>query len=171
MFNNILILNTGGTFNKKYNQKTGTLDVPSDSDVVKNILNDIFKTNKKPKISTIISKDSLDIKKKDRFLILEMIKNAKEDKIVIIHGTDTMNKTAKFLNKHINNKSIILTGSMQPFSISQIEPTGNLLMALGFIQNQNKKGIFISMNGIVDRYDKVKKDYKKALFKRSKINE
>jgi L-asparaginase len=172
MFKNILILNTGGTFNKTYNQKNGNLEVPTHSNTINTILTDIYKTNKIPKIETIISKDSLDITKKDRELLLEKIKLVKEEKIIIIHGTDTMNKTAKFLNKRVKNKTIILTGSMQPFSISQIEPTGNLLMALGFIQNINKNGVYISMNGLVDKFTKIKKDYKKAVFKkRSKIDE
>jgi L-asparaginase len=170
MLENILILNTGGTFNKTYSQTKGVLSVPSDSKAIKTILKDVYKTNKLPKISTIISKDSLEIKKKHRFKILKKIKSAKENKIILVHGTDTMNKTAKFLYKRIKNKTIILTGSMQPFSISHIEPTGNLLMALGFIKNQKKAGVYICMNGVVDDFKKIKKDYKKAIFKRV-INE
>jgi len=170
MFKNILILNTGGTFNKIYSQVNGTLYVPSDSNAVASILNDIYKDNKKPNISTIISKDSLEIKKKHRKELLKRIQSSKEENIIIIHGTDTMNKTAKFLNKRIKNKTIILTGSMQPFSLSRIEPTGNLFMALGYIKNKNKNGIYICMNGIVDKFKKIKKDYKKAVFKRV-INE
>jgi len=172
MFKNILILNTGGTFNKTYSQIKGKLEVPTHSNVLNTILKDIYKTNKIPNIKTIISKDSLDITKKDRKILLENIISSNEENIIIIHGTDTMNKTAKFLNKRVKNKTIILTGSMQPFSISKIEPTGNLLMALGFIQNINKSGVYISMNGLVDKFTKIKKDYKKAVFKkRSKIDE
>ena len=166
MFKNILILNTGGTFNKVYSQKNGILNVPSNSFAVESILNDIYKENNKLNVFTMISKDSLEIKKKHRKQLLKKIQSVKEEKIIIIHGTDTMSKTAKFLNKRIKNKKIILTGSMQPFSISQIEPTGNLLMALGYIQNKNRNGIYICMNGIVDNFKRIKKDYKKAVFKR-----
>ena len=166
MFKNILILNTGGTFNKIYSQINGILQVPTNSNAVETILTDIYKVNTKPNIFTMISKDSLEIKKKHRKKLVKKIKSSKEEKIIIIHGTDTMTKTAKFLNKRIKNKTIVLTGSMQPFSLSHIEPTGNLLMALGYIQNKNKNGIYICMNGIVDNFKKIKKDYKKAVFKR-----
>jgi len=170
MFKKILILNTGGTFNKKYNQVSGKLDVLNDSSNVEDILSDIYKTNNQPKIKTIISKDSLEITKKDRKEMLYRIIEAKEENIIIIHGTDTMNKTAKYINKRIKNKTIVIIGSMQPFSISKIEATGNLLMGIGYIEAINKKGVYICMNGIVDKYKKVKKDYKKAVFKRA-INE
>ena len=170
MSKNILILNTGGTFNKIYSQVNGILHVPSNSYAVESILNDIYKENNKPNILTMISKDSLEIKKKHRKKLEKTIQASKEEKIIIIHGTDTMNKTAKFLNKRIKNKTIILTGSMQPFSLSHIEPTGNLFMALGYIKNKNKNGIYICMNGIVDKFERIKKDYKKAVFKRV-INE
>jgi L-asparaginase len=166
MFKNILILNTGGTFNKKYNPISGKLDVCKDSNYIKELFSDIYKVNKQPNVKTIISKDSLDIKTRHRELMVKNINDAKEDKIIIIHGTDTMNKTAKYIHKRIKNKTIILVGSMQPFSISKIEATGNLMMSIGFIEGTYKKGVFICMNGIVDKYKKVKKDYKKAVFKR-----
>ena len=170
MFKKVLILNTGGTFNKKYNQITGKLDVLSKSSNIKMIIKEIYKSNKQPKIRTIMSKDSLEIKKKDRKLIISSILQESEENIIIIHGTDTMNKTARFLHKRIKNKTIILVGSMQPFSINKIEATGNLMMALGFIENKNKKGVYICMNGIVNKHNKIKKDYENAVFKRV-INE
>ena len=170
MFKKILILNTGGTFNKKYNQTNGKLEVLRDSKYINTILNDIYKTNKQPKVQTIISKDSLELKTKHRELMVKRINESKEEKIIIIHGTDTMNKTAKYINKAIKNKTIILVGSMQPFSINKIEATGNLMMAIGYIESKNKTGVYICMNGVVDKYKKVKKDYENAVFKRV-INE
>ena len=166
MFKKILILNTGGTFNKEYNQNNGNLEVLKNSSYVNIILNDIYKTNKQPKIKTIISKDSLEIKTKHRELMVKNINESKEKRIIIIHGTDTMNETAKYINKKIKNKTIVLVGSMQPFSISKIEATANLMMGIGFIESKNKKGVYICMNGIVDKYKKVKKDYENAVFKR-----
>ena len=165
MFKKILILNTGGTFNKEYNQTNGKLEVLKDSRYINTILNDIYKTNKQPRIKTIISKDSLEIKTKHRELMVKIINESKERKIIIIHGTDTMSKTSKFINKAIKNKTIVLVGSMQPFSISKIEATANLMMGIGFIEAKNKNAVYICMNGVVDKYKKVKKDYENAVFK------
>jgi len=164
MFEEVLIINTGGTFNKKYNQIKGLLEVSSDNEIIKNILNDIYKSNKKPSVEGLIYKDSLDINKKDRKKLLKFIDSSNYSKIIIIHGTDTMNKTAKFLSKNINNKKIVIVGSMQPYTLSKIECTGNLMMAMGYINSDIKNNIYICMNGIVKKHNKIKKNYKKAVF-------
>ncbi len=157
----IHFVNTGGTFNKRYNMIKGTLEVPKDYEALENILkNSLF--NKKYKITQIISKDSLEFTKYDRKLLLKTIQNIKEDKIIIIHGTDTMKKSAKFIS-NIKDKKIVFCGAMKPYEINQIEATANLFLALGFIENA-KNGIYIAMNGVVDSYKKIEKNYKKGIF-------
>jgi len=157
----IHFINTGGTFNKRYNPLTGSLDVPSDYEAIEDILKkSLF--NQKYKITQIISKDSLEFTKKDRELLLKTIQDSKEDKIVVIHGTDTMKKSAKFVLK-IKNKKVVFCGAMKPYEINSIEAVSNLFLAIGFIQNA-KNGIYISMNGVVDNYKKIEKDYKKGVF-------
>ena len=63
----ITVLNTGGTFNKRYNPLTGNLDVPSDNLA----LNKIIKScpNISFDIKNIVSKDSLDFTQEDRDFI------------------------------------------------------------------------------------------------------
>jgi len=157
----IHFINTGGTFNKRYNSVKGILEVPSDYKVILKILkSSLF--NQQYKITQIISKDSLEFTNKDRELLLETIKNMKEDKIIIIHGTDTMKESAKFVSK-IKNKKIVFCGAMKPFEIDDIEATANLFLAIGFIKNA-KNGIYIAMNGIVDNYKNVEKNYEKGIF-------
>lgn len=165
MKNRILIINTGGTFNKRYNQKIGSLDIQNDNKYIDEIISNIYKSNKKPKIKGLIYKDSLDITKQDRLDLIKFIKNQKEKNIIIIHGTDTMSKTAHILYKNIIDKNIILVGSMIPYSINKIEAIGNLAMAIGFIKNINNSSVYICMNGMVKKYTKIKKDYDKSVFK------
>jgi L-asparaginase len=157
----IHIINTGGTFNKRYNPLNGELEVPTDFKVLK----DIFTKNKlrDVKITQIISKDSLYFTKKDRKLLLKTIQNSKSKKIIIIHGTDTINKSAKFIAKKIKNKKIIFTGAMKPYEIEKVEATSNLMLGIGFIINC-KKGVYISMHGIVKKFNKIKKNYKQGVF-------
>jgi L-asparaginase len=157
----IHFINTGGTFNKRYNLINGTLEVPDDYNAVEDILkNSLF--NQKYQITQIISKDSLDFTDEDRKKLFNTIQSLKEEKIIIIHGTDTMKKSAAFVSK-IKNKKIIFCGAMKPYEINRVEATANLFLAIGFIKN-SKNGIYIAMNGVVDIYKNVEKDYKKGVF-------
>jgi len=111
----------------------------------------------------MIEKDSLDMTNEDRNNLLQFINKLECKNILIIHGTDTIDKTAKVLSE-INNKKIILTGAMKPFEINQIEATGNLVQSIvsfNFINN----GVYISLNGVIDKYNKVIKDRKEGYFK------
>jgi len=160
----IQILNTGGTFNKQYNLLNGNLEIYKNNNIIKNILSKIYLSNKLPDIKGIIFKDSLDITNKDREDIVKFIQKSEFKNIIIVHGTDTMDKTAKLLAKNIKNKTVVLVGAMKPFSYDNIEATGNLCMAIGFLKAKPKSNIYISMSGIVKKYDKIQKNYKKGLF-------
>jgi L-asparaginase len=161
----ILILNTGGTFNKIYNPLTGNLEIEPTGRAIKSIAKAwMCKLN----IKNIIGKDSLEMTNEDREFIIEKIKKSKEKRIIIVHGTDTMDKTAKAIDKAKINKIIVLTGAMVPHAISPIESTSNLCSAYGFIQEKNKGGVYISMNGIIKDYKRVIKNKEKGYFEKSK---
>ena len=164
MEDKIVILNIGGTFNKRYNLFNGKLNVPKDNLAIEEILNSVYKSNKKPIIDGIIYKDSLDMTYKDRKKLLDRVKSIKQKKIIIIHGTDTMDKSAKFLAKKINNKQIVFVGAMKPYEIDKVESAGTLMMAIGYLNGNRKNGIFICMNGLIKSYEKIKKNYKKGVF-------
>lgn len=158
----ILILNIGGTFNKVYNPISGTLDINKDNNIIKDIIN---KTKvKNIIIDGIIYKDSLDLTKIDRDNLVSYIKESKYNNIIIVHGTDTINITANYLNKYIKNKNIVLTGSMIPYSINSIEATANLFLSYGFLLNCKKNNIYIAMHGIVKKFNKIKKNREKGIF-------
>jgi L-asparaginase len=157
----ILIIDTGGTFNKIYNPITGVLDVNRDSNALTNIakrwLVEFESLN-------IIGKDSLDMTDSDRELIIETIRESGYKSIIIIHGTDTIDKTAKVLFDAKLEKKIVLTGAMVPFSIDPIEATANFASSYGYINNINQNGIFIVMNGVMDSYKNVIKNKTKGYF-------
>ena len=158
----ILILNTGGTFNKVYDEISGELVVPKDNKAIETIIKST-KVNYL-ELDGIIFKDSLDITKEDRKILKEYILGTAFQKIIIIHGTDTMDKTAKYLSQHILNKQIILTGSMVPFCVNTVEPTSNLMQAVGFLQNKSKNNIYISMHGQIVKHNKIFKNREIGLF-------
>lgn len=161
----ILIINTGGTFNKVYNPLNGNLEIEASGKAIKSIANAWLS---KLKILNIIAKDSLDMTRKDRETILKEIQKAKANNIIVVHGTDTMDKTAKYLDEANLNKKIILTGAMMPYSINPIEATANLSSAYGYLQNVKEKGVFIAMNGTIKDYKKVVKNKEKGYFEESK---
>ena len=152
----ITIINTGGTFNKRYNPLTGELEVPKDSLALDEIISYCY--NIDFEVLNIISKDSLEMNDDDRELIVRTIKNCKNKNIIIVHGTDTIDLTAKYLDEKIKDKTIILTGAMLPISINKIEATLNFASAIGFLNANIKNGIYISMHGSVKNYKKLIKN-------------
>lgn len=152
----ITVINTGGTFNKRYNPLSGELDVPKDSLALDEIISYCY--NIDFEVLNIISKDSLEMNDDDRELIVRTIKNCKNQNIIIVHGTDTIDLTAKYLDEKVNDKTIILTGAMLPISINKVEATLNFSQAIGFFNSNCENGIYISMHGSVKNYKKLIKN-------------
>ena len=157
----MLILNTGGTFNKRYNHINGELEVPYDNTAVEKIL-DSF--TPEYNVAGVVYKDSLDIDASDRKMLANIIMESLEDSFVIIHGTDTMHESAEFLATVFEDRKIVFTGSMKPFEIDTIESSLNLGIAIGFLKSLEKNGVFICMNGNVEPWDKIEKNRLKGKF-------
>ncbi len=157
----ILIIDTGGTFNKIYNPLNGQLEIDTTNQALDTIAKAwLINLN----IINIIGKDSLDMTNKDRLFISQTIKESSIEHIIVIHGTDTMDKTAKLLAEHNLDKKIILTGGMIPFSINPIEATANFSSAYGYLLSIDKKGVYISMNGKIGSFKEIVKNREKGLF-------
>ena len=157
----ILLISTGGTFNKIYNPLNGNLEIDTRAKALDEIS---AKWQIDFEVVSIIGKDSLEVTNSDRLLLLATINLSKHDDIIIIHGTDTMDTTAAYLDDADLEKQIILTGAMVPYSIDPVEATANLCSAYGYISAIKKEGIYIAMNGVIDVYEKVKKDRSKGKF-------
>ena len=152
----ITVINTGGTFNKRYNPLTGELEVPKDSLALDEIISYCY--NIDFDVLNVISKDSLDMSDADREFIVKTIQDSKNKNIIIVHGTDTIDLTASFIDENIKDKTIVLTGAMLPISINKIEATLNFASAIGFLNANIKNGIYISMHGSVKNYKKLIKN-------------
>ena len=81
----------------------------------------------------------------NRQKVYERVKNCKDDKILITHGTDTMVATAQRLNS-ISGKTIVLTGSMQPARFKDSDAIFNIGCAIGVLI-ASEPGTYIAMNG------------------------
>ena len=159
---NVTIINTGGTFNKRYNPIKGALEVPTDNIALDKIIASCH--NVDFEIKNIVSKDSLDMDDKDRQTITDAVNETINDNIIIIHGTDTIDLSSKFIDNQVNDKNIIFTGAMVPMSINTVEATMNFSLALGFLNADIKNGIYIAMHGAVVEYSKLLKNRKEGKF-------
>ena len=157
----MLILNTGGTFNKRYNHFNGELEVPFDNEAIEKILNSV---TIEYDLAGVVYKDSLDIDINDRKMLTNIIMESSDDTFLIIHGTDTMEETAEFLSTIFDDRKIVLTGAMKPFEIDPLESTLNIGLATGFLESLEYSGVFICMNGYIKPWDKITKNRQKGIF-------
>ena len=151
---NIRIFVTGGTFDKEYDEINGNLYFKKTH--IREML-DLGRSKIDVNISTLMMKDSLEMKNEDRALILDNCLKAKEDKIIITHGTDTMVETAKSIAARKLNKTVVLTGAMIPYKFGSSDGLFNLGAAIGFVQSLNH-GVYIAMNGKYFNHDEVEKN-------------
>jgi L-asparaginase len=152
----ITVINTGGTFNKRYNPLKGSLDVPADNIALDKIIASCH--NVEFEIKNVVSKDSLHMNDEDRQVITNAVNETANENIIIIHGTDTIDLTSAFLNEQVKNKKIVFTGAMVPISIDEVEATMNFSQAMGFLSAKVDYGIYLAMHGVVVDHSKLKKD-------------
>tara|TARA_Y100001970_G_C14176749_1_gene827438 strand:- start:33 stop:521 length:489 start_codon:yes stop_codon:yes gene_type:complete len=156
----VRIIITGGTFDKEYDEINGKLYFN------KTHMDDILSLGRsrlQVTIEPLMMIDSLDMRNSDREKILKQCNKSKEDKIVITHGTDTMNETARVLAENSINKTIVLTGAMIPYAFGTSDGLFNIGGALAFAQCLNP-GVYIAMNGRYFEWDRVKKNKKTGFF-------
>ena len=145
---------TGGTFDKEYDEITGNLFFKKTH--LREML-DLGRAKIDINISTLMMKDSLDMDKNDRSIVVDNCSKSIESNIIITHGTDTMIDTATSIANAKLNKTIVLTGAMIPYKFGSSDGLFNLGAAIGFVQSL-PNGVYIAMNGKYFHYDKVEKN-------------
>jgi len=150
----IRIFVTGGTFDKEYNELDGSLFF-KDTHLVEMLK--LGRCKVPVDIRTLMLVDSLDMSDADRQIIVDHCARAKEDRIVITHGTDTMDLTARALADATLKKTIVLTGAMVPYKFGSSDGLFNLGSALAFAQTL-PPGIYIAMNGRYFAWNNVRKN-------------
>jgi L-asparaginase len=157
----IAILSTGGTFNKIYDPIAGELRVDPDSRAIRELL---CHWKAHATLVNLIGKDSLEMNEEDRRLLARTVLERPERKILIIHGTDTMDLSAAYLAEHCPDRQIVLTGAMIPYSIDPVEATANFASAVGWLLAHDETGVFITMHGLILPHQRIKKDREKGIF-------
>jgi len=160
----IRVFVTGGTFDKEYNELDGKLFF---KDTHLNEMLNLGRCKLKVDVRTLMMVDSLEMTDQDRQIIMDHCLKAKEDKVVITHGTDTMDVTAKVLGATIKNKTVVLTGAMIPYKFGSSDGLFNLGSSLAFVQIL-PHGVYIAMNGKYFRWDNVRKNKRTGTFEELK---
>lgn len=155
----IKIFTVGGTIDKVYFDQKSTYQVGKPQ--VEKILN-IAGVTFNYQIEQIIRKDSLDMNEEDRQKVFKRVRECEQNKILITHGTDTMVETGKKLQK-IKDKTIVLTGSMQPARFRDSDAIFNIGCAVGVLIS-SQPGTYIVMNGRRFQPENVKKNVQKSRF-------
>ena len=156
----IRIFITGGTFDKEYNELTGSLYFKDTH------LSEMLKLGRcrlNLEIRTLMMIDSLEMTEADRLIIADNCRAVPEDRIVVTHGTDTMVETARFLAERVEGKTIVLTGAMIPYKFGSSDGMFNLGSSLAFVQTL-PPGVYISMNGRCFPWNRVRKDKRMGEF-------
>jgi len=162
----IRIFVTGGTFDKEYNERDGTLSF-KDTHLPEMLR--LGRCRIDVAVRTLMMVDSLDMSSADRALILDQCRQAPESRIVVTHGTDTMVETARELGATFpfsGEKTIVLTGAMVPYAFGSSDGLFNLGSALSFVQAL-PGGVYIAMNGRCLQWDKVRKNRDTGTFEES----
>ncbi len=160
----LLILTTGGTFSKRYNPLSGALEVPQDLLSLASLCAKAFPGNPHIRLAGIISKDSLAFTDADRTRLCEAVETVPERTLVIIHGTDTMELSADWLQRRAVAKTVVLTGAMRPYEIDPVEATANLALACGFALADPATGVYLAMHGRVAPAGALTKDRRRGIF-------
>lgn len=150
----IKIFVTGGTFDKEYNELTGSLFFKDTH--LQEMLN-LGRCRLNVDVQTLMMMDSLDMTGKERDLIAENCISTPEPRILITHGTDTMAETAKVLAEKVKGKTVVLTGAMVPYKFGSSDGLFNLGSALAFVQTL-RPGVYVVMNGRCFTWDNVRKN-------------
>lgn len=163
MAQELRIITTGGTFDKQYDAISGELT---------------FRESQLPRILgqsrctlTVhlegpLAVDSLYMTEEQRHEIARTCLHSAEDRIIVVHGTDTMCNTAKVIAETLgkeNTKTVVLTGAMIPYSLEGSDAIFNLGTAIASVQLL-PNGVYLTMSGRIFSWDNCRKNKEKGIF-------
>lgn len=155
----VIVLTTGGTIEKTYDEFDGTLE-NRESQIRNRILKRLRMPYTHLHVYSLMSKDSLHMNDFDRSVILKSLKlhMEKGHPMVILHGTDSMAKTAEHIYKNLRpSVPIVFTGAMRPMGFEDSDATQNTteaLLAAQLIQ----PGVYISFHNRLFQVPGVRKN-------------
>ena len=162
----VILISTGGTIEKTYDEFEGSLG-NRESEVKKRILERLRLPYTELEIFSIIGKDSLHFTEYDRSIMVKTIESQldKRRPIVMLHGTDTMARSAERIYNEIPDPEfpIVLTGAMVPMGFEDSDARQNVTEAL-LAAKILPGGVYISFHNKVFKVPGVRKNPKMRTF-------
>ena len=155
----LAILTCGGTFDKVYYDALSdySIGAPCAPDIL-----DEAGMQDGWELIEVMRKDSLDMTDDDRQTLCTAAASCRASRLVVIHGTDTMAESAAVL-ADIPDKTIVLTGAMNPARFRQTDAPFNLGFAMAAALTADP-GTYIAMGGRLYPHDEVKKNREQGRF-------
>lgn len=171
----ITLISTGGTIEKTYDERTGTLT--NRRSVVDTMLSALRLEDISINSIQLLSKDSQDFTHGDRKRILDMVRVMTEDAgeddggVVLLHGTDTLSVTGELLYSALFEEAssdtprvpIVLTGAMRPYEMKRSDALQNLTEAI-FAAGVLEPGVYVVTHGRALAFPGVVKDLDRGTF-------
>lgn len=150
----IHIFTTGGSMDKTYS--TEASDFVVGEPAIEALLREV-NIGLPCTVTPLLRRDSLDLTDADRAQIVQAVAASPHTQIVITHGTDTLTQTAAALG-HLTDRTIVLTGAMQPYAFKVSDAAFNAGAALAAVQVL-PFGVYIVMSGLVLPWEKARKNH------------
>lgn len=129
----VIIVTTGGTIDKTYDELDGSLE-NKESAIKESIIKRLRLPYTELDVISVLNKDSLYMTDFDRSLLVKSlrIQLTKGHPIVVLHGTDTMAKSATYVLEQIKDLPvpIVFTGAMKPLGFDDSDAKQNVTEAL-----------------------------------------
>ena len=143
----IHFITTGGTIDKVYFDAKSEYEIgsPQVAEVLKgaNVAFDF-------EIESVLAKDSLEMTEADRRLIRERVSASPCERIVVTHGTDTLEETAYFLHAVLAPaKPVVLTCAMRPATALLADGPQNLADAMAVSASAGARGVVAVCAGTI----------------------
>ena len=164
----ILVLTTGGTIEKCYSEFEGSL-LNRNTQLKERFLKKLRLPYADIQVQELMAKDSLQMNDEDRKYILTQVQKLQSglEPIIILHGTDTMETTARYIFENLKEPkvAIVLTGAMKPIGFEDSDALQNFTEAL-MVSQVLAPGIYISFHGHLFHVPNVRKNLSKGTFER-----
>tara|TARA_Y100001970_G_C13801328_1_gene635192 strand:+ start:134 stop:679 length:546 start_codon:yes stop_codon:yes gene_type:complete len=164
----VRIITTGGTIEKTYDERDGSL-ANRESFIEKIIFENLRLPRTKVLVFPILWKDSLLFEEDDRNLIVDTIKAQEKygDPMIVLHGTDTLSLTATYCSQRCLDPMIpiIFTGAMRPLGFIKSDALQNITESI-LASSILPSGFYVCFHGQVIEATRAVKNKKTLTFDR-----
>jgi L-asparaginase len=153
------IILAGGTILRDYDVDTGAME--HSCGVLDQCLDDMMLKSEPEIVHWFEMKDSLKMTSSDRESLYKLCEKH-EDRLLVIHGTDTMSETHEYFNSMPKIGTVVFTGAFFPLCMKGSEGEFNLGFGMACTKTL-PAGNYIAMNGEIFTKN-IRKDFEHLTF-------